>query len=183
MKVVLAALLLFTAACGEKPSDVYPAVADTAAGEVRLTGRVVDGANLLSTEKKLALSSKLASLEAASSDQLVVVTLPTLNGAKIEDVSLGLGRKWKVGHADKDNGVLLVVAPNERQVRIEVGYGLEGLLTDDRAGTIVREMLPKFRAGDLPAGIELGVDRIQSILLSDPVRPRYLNEVRRKAAA
>ena len=183
MKAVLAALMLFTAACGEKSADVSPAVANTAAGEIQLTGRVVDNANLLTPEKKLALTSKLVALENETSDQLVVVTLPDLKGAKLDVVAQSLGNGWGIGRADIDNGVLLVVAPKERQVRIQVGYGLEGLLTDQRAAVVVREMLPKFRAGDLPAGIELGVDRIQSVLLSDRVRPRYLNEARRKAAA
>jgi len=183
VKAALAALLVWAAACSDKPADVSPAVANTAAGEIRLTGRVVDGASILPPKNETALTTKLEALERSTSDQVVVVTLPSLNSAKIEDVSLALGRGWKVGSADKDNGILLVVAPRERHVRIEVGYGLEGLLTDERAGAIIREMLPKFRAGDMPGGIELGVDRIQSILLSDRARPRYLNEVRRKAAA
>ena len=96
-----------------------------------LTGRVVDEANILDpATQRAALTQKLADLEAKSTDQVVVVTLKSLQGTSIEDYGYQLGRHWQIGQKDKNNGVLLIVAPNERKVRIEVGYGLEGTLTD-----------------------------------------------------
>jgi uncharacterized protein len=115
-------------------------------------------------------------LEKATTDQLVVVTVPTLSGQDITSYSAALGNKLGVGQADRDNGVLLVVAPNERQVRIAVGYGLEGLLTDRRAALIVHDMIPLFRTGNAPKAIELGVKEIDSVLRSDLRRPQYLKK-------
>jgi uncharacterized protein len=95
-----------------------------------LSGRVVDEANVLDPQTRAALADKLAELEAKTTDQLVVVTLKSLQGTSIEDFGVELGRHWRIGQKDKNNGVLLIVAPNERKVRIEVGYGVEGALSD-----------------------------------------------------
>lgn len=123
-----------------------------------LTGRVVDDANLLSPEDERTLARELEQLEDESSDQLVVVTLPTLQGYTIEDFGYQLGRHWGIGTAELDNGALLIVAPNERKVRIEVGYGLEPILTDALTKIIIENsILPRFRAGDFPSGIKDGV--------------------------
>nr|WP_277622680.1 TPM domain-containing protein [Sphingomonas telluris] len=165
------------------PGDAHQGQKDAAPFGIALTGRVVDAANILPANVEQDLTAELAQLEQSTTDQVVVVTVPQLKGHAIEDVALGLGRGWRLGRADVDNGVMLVVAPNERKVRIEVGYGLEGLLTDDRAGKIVRLMLPEFRDGDLPAGIMIGVREIDAQLRSNTKRPQYLNEARRKAAA
>jgi uncharacterized protein len=89
-----------------------------------LTGRVVDGANVLDAATRAALTGKLAALEAQTTDQLFVVTLKSLQGTSIEDFGVQLARQWQIGQNDKNNGVLLIVAPSERKVRIEVGYGL-----------------------------------------------------------
>lgn len=133
-----------------------------------LSGRVVDAAKLLSPEDEAALTTELAALENTSSDQLVVVTLPDLGGYVIEDVGYQLGRHWGIGQASEDNGVLLIVAPNERKVRIEVGRGLEGTLPDALAGLIVQHtILPKFRDGDFPGGIRAGVADIKQALLGN----------------
>jgi uncharacterized protein len=111
---------------------------------------------------------------------LVVVTVPTLNGQDIARFSTALGNREGIGQADKDNGVLVVVAPNERKVRIAVGYGLEGLLTDQRASEIVQHMLPHFRSGDQTGAINVGVSEIETVLRSDLRRPQYLQK--KKAA-
>ena len=103
-----------------------------------LSGRVVDEANILDASTRAALTEKLAALEAKTTDQLVVVTLKSLQGTSIEDFGYQLGRHWKVGQQGKNNGVLLIVAPSERKVRIEVGYGLEGTLTDASPGSSSR---------------------------------------------
>jgi uncharacterized protein len=138
-----------------------------------LTGRVVDNADLLAPEAEARISAKLAALEKGTTDQLVVATVPALNGAKIEDFSLRLGRGWGIGRKDLNNGVLLLVAPTERRVRIEVGTGLEGLLTNQKAWFIIRDtILPRFKVGDYPQGIEAGVDALAKVLEQDKRRPR-----------
>ena len=109
-----------------------------------------------------------ADLEAKSTDQLVVVTLKSLQGTSIEDYGYQLGRKWQIGQKDKNNGVLLIVAPNERKVRIEVGYGLEGTLTDALGSSIIQQaILPRFRAGDFAGGITRGAEDIVQVLTGD----------------
>jgi len=133
-----------------------------------LTGRVVDEANILDAAQRAALTQKLADLEAKSTDQVVVVTLKSLQGTSIEDYGYQLGRHWQIGQKDKNNGVLLIVAPNERKVRIEVGYGLEGTLTDLVSNFIIQNsILPRFRANDYPGGITRGVDDIIQVLTGD----------------
>jgi len=126
-----------------------------------LTGRVVDSAGLLDPAREATLSDRLAEHEAAGGDQLVVATVASLDGRDIASYAIELARQWRIGTAENDNGVLLLVAPNEREVRIEIGRGLEGALTDARAGLIIRsEILPAFRDGDYAAGIERGVRAI-----------------------
>ena len=133
-----------------------------------LSGRVVDEANILDEATRAALTEKLAALEAKTTDQLVVVTLRSLQGTSIEDFGYQLGRHWKVGQQGKNNGALLIVVPSERKVRIEVGYGLEGTLTDAISRLIIENaILPRFRANDVPGGITRGVDDIISVLTGD----------------
>src|SRR2546423_15588446 len=130
-----------------------------------LSGRVVDDANILDQTTRAALTQKLADLEAKTTDQLVVVTLKSLQGTSIEDFGVQLGRAWQIGQKGKNNGVVLIVAPNERKVRIEVGYGLEGLLTDAITRLIIENaILPRFKANDYPGGIARGVDDIISAI-------------------
>ncbi len=134
-----------------------------------LTGQVVDEANLLTPQQEAALSISLAALETKSTDQVVVVTVPSLQGYPIEDFSNRLFRHWQIGQKKTNNGVLLVVAPNERKVRIEVGYGLEGTITDGLSSTIIQNtILPTFRRGDFAGGIVAGVKDIEDSLLGDP---------------
>lgn len=134
----------------------------------RLTGRVVDEAGLLDATAKADLDAKLADLEAKTTDQLVVVTVRTLGGRSIEEYGYQLGRAWGIGQKDKNNGVLLIVAPNDRKVRIEVGYGLEGTLPDAIASIIIQNsILPRFRTNDYPGGIAKGADDIIKVLSGD----------------
>jgi uncharacterized protein len=133
-----------------------------------LTGRVVDDANLLTAADRSELTQELAALEAKSTDQLVVYTTKSLQGYPIEEFGYLLGRAWQIGQKDKDNGVLLIVAPNERKVRIEVGRGLEPQLTDLMTKLIIENaILPAFRRGDFPAGIKAGVHDIRDVMLGD----------------
>jgi uncharacterized protein len=133
-----------------------------------LTGRVVDDANLLSGEDRAELTTDLKALEDKSSDQVVVVTVPSLQGYPIEGFGYQLGRHWGIGTAKLNNGVLLIVAPHERKVRIEVGRGLEPILTDALSKIIIEtSILPRFRAGDFAGGIKYGVRDITLALTGD----------------
>jgi uncharacterized protein len=139
-----------------------------AAGFPPLTGRIVDQAGILSAPAKAAIEPKLADLEARSGIQLVVATVGSLDGEEIEPYANGLFREWRLGEADKDNGVLLLVAPNQRRVRIEVGYGLEGTLTDALSKVIIANAItPRFKAGDFSGGVSRGVDDIITVLTTD----------------
>ena len=130
-----------------------------------LTGRVVDEAGLLDAESRQYLISILEKHEKETSNQVVVVTLKNLQGYSIEDYGVRLGRKWAIGQQGKDNGVLLIVAPNERKVRIEVGYGLEGVLTDAYAHTIIQQdVLPSFKKGKFQQGILNGTASILKVI-------------------
>lgn len=134
-----------------------------------LSGRVVDQAELLTPAVEAAVTAKLAQLETDTGDQLVVVTLASLQDYEIEDYGYRLGRAWGIGNAENDSGVLLIVAPNERKVRLEVGYGLEPVLTDALSNQIIQnDILPPFRDGDYSRGIETGVDAVIAQLRLDP---------------
>jgi uncharacterized protein len=133
-----------------------------------LTGRVVDQANIMTAQSRADLEGKLTELEDKSSIQLVVATVKSLQGGDVETYANELFRYWKLGEAKKNNGVLLLVAPAEHKVRIEVGYGLEGTLTDALSSVIISSaIIPRFKAGDFSAGIERGVDGIASVLSGD----------------
>lgn len=126
-----------------------------------LAAQVVDLAALLDEQQEQALIQTLAAHEAQTSNQIVVATLPDLEGYDIADYANRLGRHWEIGTLDNDNGVLMLVAPNQRKVRIEVGYGLEGALTDSLSSIIIqREILPSFRKNDYATGITNGVNAI-----------------------
>lgn len=131
----------------------------------KLTGRVVDEAHVLPADVAAKLDATLAAHEAATSNQVVVATVSSLQGLDIESYANQLFRVWGLGQKDKNNGVLFVVAPAEREMRIEVGYGLEGTLTDALSSQIIRDMvIPAFKAGDIPGGIEAGTDGILKVL-------------------
>jgi uncharacterized protein len=126
-----------------------------------LSARVMDLAHVLDNETAARIEAELAHFEQQKQIQLVVVTLPDLAGYTIEDWGLALGRGWGIGQKGKNNGLLLLVAPKDRQLRIEVGYGLEGDLPDATANAIIQDdILPRFRAGDMAAGIEAGAQAI-----------------------
>jgi uncharacterized protein len=133
-----------------------------------LTGRIVDQANIIPAATRSAIEPKLADLESKSGIQLVVATVSSLQGEEIEPYANQLFRTWKLGEKTKNNGVLLLVAPSERKVRIEVGYGLEGTLTDALGKIIISNAItPRFKAGDFGGGIARGVDDIITVLTTD----------------
>jgi uncharacterized protein len=162
----LFALLCFIAPATAAPN--FPA----------LTGRVVDGANILSATTKDDLNQKLTALEQKTSRQLVVVTIPSLQGYEISDYGYQLGRAWGIGQAKLNNGILLIVAPTEHKVRVEVGYGLEPIVTDALSEVIIQtQILPKFRSGDFNGGVEAGADALIQQLSLDT------SEAEKRAAA
>ena len=133
-----------------------------------LTGRVVDDAHILSPVATADLERKLADLEQKSQIQLVVATVPSLDGQEIEPYANALFRAWKLGEAKQNNGALLLIAPKERRMRIEVGYGLEGTLTDAVSSIIIANAIaPRFKAGDYNGGVTRGVDDIITALTTD----------------
>lgn len=166
--LLLALLCLSQPAAAKEPA--YPA----------LTGRVVDDAGILSDAAESQLTGWLAELETETGKQAVVATVKSLGGLEIEEYGVGLGRKWGIGQKDKDTGVILLVAPNDRQVRIEVGYGLEGEMTDALSRTIIeQQIIPAFRRGDYEGGIVAGTAAMLKILgwqgapqlAGEPLRP------------
>lgn len=135
-------------------------------------GYVSDFANIIPDEHERAFTSQIAALETSSGNEIAIVTVPSLGGETIEKFAVRLFEEWEIGKAGKDNGVLLLVAPNERDVRIEVGYGLEGDLTDIESGQIIQKrILPAFRAGSYAEGIGNGLGDIVSELSGETPQP------------
>ena len=133
-----------------------------------LAGRITDSAHILNAQDRAAIEAELSSLEAKSTDQIAIVTLNSLDGYAIEDYAIGLARKWQIGQKGKDNGILLIVAPNEKKVRIEVGRRLEPVMTDTMSKIIIQNaILTKFRRGDFSGGIADGVRDIKAVLTGD----------------
>lgn len=150
----------------------------------QLTGRVVDQAGVMSADSRSAIEAKLKDLEDKSGIQLVVATVKSLQGGDIETYANQLFRAWKLGQTQKNNGVLLLVAPAEHKVRIEVGYGLEGTLTDALSSVIISSaIVPRFKVNDYSGGIERGVDGIISVLNGDTTDWQPKVEVREDSPA
>lgn len=168
---VAAALIVLLAfsACSLALAQTFPS----------LTGRVVDAANLLKPEERSALETKLKAHEDKTSDQVVVATVPSLEGFEIEDYANRLFRQWQLGEKKTNNGALLLVAPKERKVRIEVGYGLEGALTDALSKVIITTAVaPQFQKGNFAGGIDAGVDAMLSILTGDAEEWQRRSQIR-----
>jgi len=133
-----------------------------------LSGRINDDAHLLDAATASSLEQTLKSYEEKTGQQIAVLTIPSLEGEPLEDFSLKVSRTWKLGRAGKNDGILLLIAKNDRKMRIEVGYGLEGTLPDALCGRIVRdEIVPKFRENDFSGGISAGVNAILSVLAGE----------------
>ncbi|HBP46675.1 MULTISPECIES: TPM domain-containing protein [Pseudomonas] len=140
-----------------------------------LSGRVVDEGQMLTPATREQLTQSLQAHEKATGEQVVVVTVPDLQGMPIEDYGYQLGRAWGIGQKDKNNGALLIVARDDRKLRIEVGYGLEDRLTDAQASVIINQIItPAFKAGDYNQGISDGVGAILQVLGGTPLaEPAY----------
>ena len=161
---LLLVLLPLLAACSG-------AAADTAKPALELTGRVVDKAGLLDATTATALTARLARLERQTGVQMVIATTPSLDGEAIDDYSLRLARNWALGSKERNDGLLLLVAPTERKVRIEVGKGLETVMKDEVCDQIIRHMMmPHFRAGDPQSASLAGSGAMIGVLEHRPVR-------------
>jgi uncharacterized protein len=157
--IVAAAVLLLAGAATARGAQQSDGVASY--GFPALTGRVVDAADLLSPADEAKLTAHSAALERQTGHQLVIATVASLSGHPIEDYSLQLANHWEVGRKGVNDGIILLVAPNERKVRIEVGYGLEKTVTNAEAAHIIdADILPFFRKGEMTAGIVHGADAI-----------------------
>lgn len=173
---VVAAVILLLGAAAAFAAPRFPA----------LTGRVVDEANILSPAAEAQLVAELAQLEQQTGRQMVVATISDLGGYEIEEYGYQLGRTWGIGQKDEDNGVVFIVAPNDRQVRFEVGYGLEPVFTDTLAFLILQEkVLPRFRAGEMEAGTVEGARAAiaQLSLPDDQAKAQVAAAEQRRAAA
>src|SRR5512140_2228286 len=147
-----------------------------------LRGHVSDYAVLLSPARAAALEQELSDFERSDSTQIVLLTIPTLGGENLEEFSIKVAEAWKIGQKGVDNGVILLVAKAERKVRIEVGRGLEGKLTDLVAGRIIRaEIAPKFKAGDFDGGIAAGVNALVQVVKGEYQAPRDLHQGKKGA--
>ncbi|WP_260582329.1 TPM domain-containing protein [Sphingopyxis sp. PET50] len=152
------AILLVAGGCKEVPAP--EAAYCVGVPQIALQGRVTDAAAILNDEEEARLAQRLARYEARTSHQTVVATVATLNGATVEDFSTCLGNRWGIGRKDHDDGILILVAPNERRVRIATGTGMEKLLPDERAKAVIDAMTPRFQAGDYAGGLTVGIDAI-----------------------
>ena len=171
LRIFLVALLAFTAPAIAAPK--FPT----------LTGRVVDQAGVLRSDTEQALTTTLAALEEKTGDQFVVATLDSLQGLTIEDYGYQLGRAWAIGKTGKNNGLLLIVAPKEHEVRFEVGYGLEGTLTDAATKMIIeRQIIPRFQQNDFDGGVRAGVSAVIGMLGGEFTPPTSISASRRASA-
>ena len=174
---VIAAMVIAIAVPAMAATPAYPA----------LTGRVADDAHILQPAEVAALTAKLANFETQSQRQIVVATVPSLGGNEIEEYANGLFRTWGVGDKQRNDGLLLLIAPTEHKVRIEVGNGLQGIMTDALSSVIIRhDLAPHFKAGDYAGGINAATDElIAQLKLPDDqaraVAAKAGDQVRREA--
>jgi uncharacterized protein len=157
---------------------VVAATAGAATSFPALSGRVVDAAGILRSATAAELTQRLEAYERSTGRQIVVATIPDLDGLDIADYGYQLGRQWGIGAKETNTGAVLIVAPNERKVRIEVGYGLEGDLTDAMSAQIIQtRILPAFRAGNVDGGVRAGVDGIIAVLGGEAQRAAPAREI------
>ena len=148
-----------------------------------LRGRVTDLAGLMPADRAQALEERLAAFERETGHQIAVLTIPSLQGDVLENFSIRVAEAWKIGKKGFDNGAILLIVRDDRKLRIEVGYGLEGVLPDAIASRIIREVIvPRFRENDYPGGIEAGVDAILQVTKGEPI-PQTARQVAKAGAS
>ncbi|MCP4181655.1 MAG: TPM domain-containing protein [bacterium] len=161
LKIKHSFLLLLTAAFIFFAGSLY------AVNVPALTGRVVDNANLLTPAAKAEITNRIINVEKNTGGQMAVLIIKSLNGESLENFGIHTAEKWKIGHSGKDNGLILIIVKNNKKIRIEVGYGWEGVINDARAGDIIRAMKPYFRNGDYKTGILKAVSYAGSYITGD----------------
>lgn len=152
------AILLIAGGC-QKASAPESAIC-VRVPEIAVKGRVTDAANILSEEVEQQLSQRLAAYQRRTTHQMVVATTDALTGAEPIEFATCLGRRWAIGDAKRNDGILILVAPNERQSAVAVGDGLEKALTDVEAKAVIEDMIPSFQKGDYASGLRIGIDAI-----------------------
>jgi uncharacterized protein len=163
---------------------LLPCVAAQAALPARPAGPVYDGANIIPAETEAAIDGKLRALSKDTGKTLVVATVPTLGDMEIEEYAVRMFETWGIGDAEKDEGALILVAPNQRKTRIEVGLGSEGVLPDALAGRIIeQQMIPAFKAGDFGSGISQAADAVEAQLRREPTDARAVAAAAERAQA
>ena len=155
-----APLVILLVAGGCKAESSQESVACSGVPQILMQGRVTDAADILSEDEEARLSDRLAKYEQRTKHQMVVATITSLNGARVDNFGTCLANRWAIGRADQDDGVLILVAPKERQMRIATGTGMEKILTDNKALAVVQRMTPRFKQGDYVGGLSLGIDAI-----------------------
>ncbi len=169
--IVFASLLLLS------PYFLLPPLTSAYTNPGKPTGFVNDFAGVLSVEDKSFLENKLSALEKSTSDEISIVIIKSLGGDTIENFAVKLYADWGIGKEAEDNGALILVALEDREIRIEVGYGLEPVLTDLTSSRIINETItPKFKTGDYAGGLSDGVDQITSLLIGGTMSPEIQTE-------
>ena len=157
-------LAILAVAGGCKAAQESAAADETAACDgvppVTMAGRVTDAADILTADEEARLSDRLARYEQRTKHQMVIATVPDLHGARVDNFGTCLGNRWGIGRKDQDDGVVILVAPNERQMRIATGSGMEQMLTDEEALAVVHQMTPRFGDRDYAGGLSAGIDAI-----------------------
>jgi len=153
-------LAILAIAGGCKAAPAPESAACMGVPKIALQGRVTDSANILSAEVEQQLSERLAAYEQHTTHQMAVATTSALNGAEPMEFATCLGRRWGIGDPKRDDGILILVAPNERQSSVAVGYGLEKALTDVEAKAVIKDMIPSFQKSDYASGLRIGIDAI-----------------------
>lgn len=159
-----APLAILSVAGGCKAAPTPVAAKETAACDgvpkMALAGRVTDAAGILTGEQETHLSDRLAGYEERTNHQIVIATTPSMNGARVDNFGTCLGNRWKIGRKGHDDGIVILVAPNERQMNIATGIGMEKILTDDKALAVIQQMTPQFKEGDYAGGLSTGIEAI-----------------------
>jgi len=162
--VLAAPLAILSVAGGCKAAPAPVAAKETATCDgvpkMALAGRVTDAADILTREQETRLADRLAGYEKRTKHQIVVATAPSLNGVRVDNFGTCLGNRWKIGRKGHDDGIVILVAPNERQMNIATGIGMEKILTDDKALAVIHRMTPQFKEGNYAGGLSTGIEAI-----------------------
>lgn len=156
------AILLVAGGCKEAPAPVAAKESPVCDGvpRIALAGPVTDAADILTGEEEARLTERLARYETRTQHQMVVATTPGLGGVSVDDFGTCLGNRWGIGRKEQDDGIVILIAPTERQIRIATGTRMEKLLTNAKASAVIGQMAPLFKGGDYAAGLMTGIDAI-----------------------